>query len=183
MTDAGNGRDPALELGKTVRRFLDGEVEHQLLLTKFGLLMKFRTDGYEDREKLSDAMLDGAVQYMKKFANLAHDYVPDSRKKTANALLSALDSDENAPVLPRRAAGALSELGLEFVRLAEAARDTRDQADMTDFAALCLEHAERARAIIARRDEDVSTKQAITPAKPVVLKHRTDRRPGPGPGP
>ena len=109
-----------------------------MLLTKFGLLMKFRAVEHEDREKLSEAMLEGALQYLKTFASLDKDYVADGKKKAANALLSALfDAEENAPVLPRRAARALSELGLEFVRLAEAAPDPRDRADMTDFAAVC----------------------------------------------
>ncbi|TAL26968.1 MAG: hypothetical protein EPN97_18555 [Alphaproteobacteria bacterium] len=172
-------KDLAGDFNETAKRYVAGDLTSSLLLTKYGLMLKFEAKAPEDRESLVSALCDTALKCLEDRADLNYrGYLGPGDMDSVSALLKTLEMTESAPLLPARAAAALAETGMKFVRRAEKERDSTDRSKLTDYARLCLEHAEKFRAIVEKRSEDVSTSKPIPPLRRIVLKKDGDNNPG-----
>lgn len=172
-------KDLASDFNETARRFVAGDIGSTLLLTKYGLMLRFESKSPEDRELLVEALCDTALKCLADRAAPSYSgYLGSSDMDSVAALLKTLETAESASMLPSRAAAAIAETGMKFVRRAEKERDSTDRGKFTDYARLCLEHAEKFRAINEKRLEDVSTSKPISPLRRIVLKKDGDNNPG-----
>lgn len=168
MADRRNISD---DFNATARRFLDQEISSQLLLTKYGLMLKFQTQSVEERTELVGALCDTALKALEaRAAPRYHGYLGSSDIDSVATLLKTLENPDSAPLLPAMAPRALADIGMKYVQRAESSNDYNDRTKLTDYARLCLEHADKFQAIFDRRNEDVSLAKNITPAKRIVLK-------------
>ena len=166
-------KDLTGDFNETAKRYVAGDLTSSLLLTKYGLLLKFEAKSPEDRENLVAALCDTALQCLEDRADPGYTrYLGNGDMESVAMLLKALETPESAPLLPSRAAAAIAETGMKFVRRAEKERDSTDRGKMTDYARLCLEHAEKFRAIVDKRLEDVSTSKPISPLRRIVLQKK-----------
>lgn len=174
-------KDLTGDFNETAKRYVAGEMTSSLLLTKYGLMLKFEAKSPDDRESLVAALCDTALKCLEARADQSYrGYLGNSDMESVAMLLKTLETAESAPLLPSRAPTAIAETGMKFVRRAEKERDSTDRAKLTDYARLCLEHAEKFRAIIDKRMEDVSTSKPISPLRRIVLQKKDgDNNPGP----
>lgn len=174
-------KDLAADFNETAKRYAEGNLSSTLLLTKYGLLLKFEAQSHEDRESLVAALCSTTLKCLEDRADPGYPgYLGTGDMESVSALLKTLEAPESAPLLPARAAAAIAETGMKFVRQAEKARDSTDRGKLTDYARLCLEHAEKFRAIVDKRNEDVSTSKPIAPLRRIVLQKKDgDNNPGP----
>jgi hypothetical protein len=173
-------KDLAGDFNDTANRYISGDVAGSLLLTKFGLMLKFEAQTPEDREGLVAALCDTALRCLEIRAEPGYrGYLGAGDMESVAMLLKALETSESAPLLPSRAPAMIAETGMKFVRRAEKERDSTDRSKLTDYARLCLEHAEKFRDIIEKRNEDISTSKPISPLRRIVLKKDGDNNPGP----
>ena len=170
--------DIAADFNATAKRFLDQEVSTPLLLAKYGLMLKFQAESLDDKSAIAAIMCDTALEALNQRAAPGYrGWLGSSDVDSIAAVLKALESPDSAPLLRNSAPKALADTGMKFIQRAETTHDTTDRNKFTDYARLCLDHAEKFQAIIDRRSDDVSTSKNITPARRIVLKKDGD---GPG---
>lgn len=166
-----DNRSIADDFNETARGFIDREVSSQLLLTKYGLMFKFQAQTLDDKSELAGILCDTALKALEARAlpNF-RGYLGSSDQESIASVLKILESPESAPLMPAGAPQALAEIGMKFVARAENEREYNDRNKFTEYARLCLDHAERFQNLLDRRNEDVSLAKNITPAKRIMLK-------------
>jgi hypothetical protein len=159
------------DFNETAVRFLRREIDSPLLLAKYGLMLKFQAQGGEDKAGLVAILSDTALKALNARAEPSFGgYLGASDQDSLAALLKTLEAPDSAPLLPATTPAALAETGMKFVRCAEAARGSIDAGKFTDYARLCLDHAEKMRTLIDKRNDDMSLDKTITPVRRIVLK-------------
>jgi hypothetical protein len=164
-------RDLREDFNATATRFIEREASAALLLAKYVLLLKFQAKTPEDKGQLVEALTETALKCLE--ARAKPDYrgwLGSTDQEAMNSLLRTLESADSAGFLSAKAAGDLAQVGLQFVARAESIANINDRNTMTDYARLCLDHADKFQSIVDRRNEEVSTSKAITPARRIVLK-------------
>lgn len=155
----------------TAGRFLTRDVSGPLLLAKYGLMLKFQAQTVEDKAELVSALGDTALNALAARAHPSYcGYLGASDQDSIASLLKTLEAPESAPLLPATMPAALAEAGMKFVRRAETSHDSTDANKFTDYARLCLDHAEKMQALINHRNEEMSLDKNITPVRRIVLK-------------
>lgn len=159
-------------------RYVAQEITTEMLLTKYGLLLKFQAQTLEEKEALAETLLDGALKALELRVQPSYDsYISSSEMDGIGSLLARLEEQDSLQLVPARAPAALAELGIQYIAKAEAMEGNNIRTDrdrMTRFAQMCLEHAEKIKDIVDKRAEDISTSKMITPARRISLKAAND---------
>jgi hypothetical protein len=162
----------------SAKKYVDEEITTDMLLTKYGLLLKFRAQALSEKEALAEALLDGALRALSLRADPSFKgYISSSDVDSIAKLLSRLEEADSKTLVSGRAPTALAAIGMQYLQRAEEMEDSNTRTDrdrMTRLAQMCLEHAEIFQAIIDKRNEDISTSKTITPAKRISLKAAND---------
>ncbi len=159
------------DFNDSAKRFNERDIGAPLLLTKYGLLLRFQAETAEDKEQLVAALTETALQGLDARASPGYPGWLGSGDRDAMAsLLRTLEGAESLPHLSARTPAALAGIGLKFVSRAESVENATDRNTLTDYAKLCLEQADKFQTLIDQRNEDVSTSKTISPARRIVLK-------------
>lgn len=172
------------EFNQTADLLASGGGHWQMAVAKYQLLMRHKTETPEQKQQLTEKMLDAATRRLEKTVR----ELPGSNAYSASMLESLygifrpLAAPENLPHLPAGAAQRVADVTLDLVRMLET-YEKHDRVtyenynnitrNYTEFSFFMLETAQTVKT--AEDQRSTSTQNDITVGKPPAIKPRLNK--------
>jgi hypothetical protein len=153
------------DFNRSAQAYESGNVPHQLLLTKYSILMAYKAKTDPDRKALVEALYAGERRWLQKQCSPEKLYFRDYNVADAVGVLTRLLEPDSLPFLSREAPEQLGDHGLAVLRAAE---DPRRKKDDNDSIGPLIKLADS----IFGFSKKIETAQAVLPA-PVRGKTET----------
>lgn len=174
------------EFNQTAQAIGAGEGNWQMAVAKFMLLMRHKTETPVQKQDLSSAMLDAAINRLEKVHKSipAMDQFTPSTLEALYGVFRPLASPEVMPHLPRDASERISNVTLDLVRTLEDYKKRPDttlesynnvRKNYTDFSFFMLETAQAVKASEESRKASAETQSDLTLGKPANVKSRLSK--------